>query len=501
MLTTLPAATQSTQANARLRLWPLWAPLLLLLLLAAALRILPLPHEALSGDEIFSHGIAIEPLPAAWHDIREDLVHPPLFYLLLKAGTAVWGAGVTGLRVLSLVFGLLALPLLVWLGTRLPGARWCGLLAAACVAVGRYDLFYSQEARSYAFYTVLVLLLVLWFETATRTPDRPALWAAGVVLMTALVYTHYVGGVYVALLVLAASLSDLCGRVKRRVFGCAFLALLLFLPWLWTEASVFRSKHGLGDNLDWQGHPTFYEVRQVWATSLGVGTFPGATMLALLLAFLLSTTALVMISRSRGLRRAPVILALVLSGWLPPILMFGLSRPPINLSLFALRHVLPSTVLLLLLCCYGLERLTQLAATRSGLVAVAGAVCLILLAGVPTGQVLHAGPSRYPYDQVERVVMNAAVGGTPAYAAWFYGEGEPVNFYCREACVQPLPAAEDTLPARLLLLYRPASAKERRSYQQLLQDGYVDRGHRYLTDGLGTAYGTMTADLERAAAQ
>lgn len=477
----------------------LWIPLLFLLVLAAALRILPLPHEALGGDEIFSRHIVTESLPVAWHDIREDLVHPPLYYLLLKACTTVWGAGATGLRVFSIFFGLLTLPLLVLVGSRLPGARWCGLLAAACAAVGRYDLFYSQEARSYAFYTALVLLLMLWLEAVLRAPQRLWLWIAGGLLMTTLVYTHYVGGVYVALLVLAVLLSRERPREKAGVFACGVVALVLFLPWLVTEASVFKAKHGLADNLDWQGHPTLYEVRQVWAISLGVGNFPGATTLALLLAFVLSVVALVLVSRRGSLRRAPVVLALALMGWLPPILMFGLSEPPVNLSLFALRHVLPSTVLLLLLCCYGLERLAATAGARSGAVAVAGAVCLLLLAAIPTVQVLHAGTSRYPYDHVESSVVAAEAHRTPAYAVWFYGEGEPVNFYCGHTCVQPLPSTETQLPPQFLLLYRPGSGRERKAYQQLLGDGFVDTGHEYFTDGQRTPYGTMAATLQRTA--
>ncbi|MGI4827017.1 MAG: glycosyltransferase family 39 protein [Janthinobacterium lividum] len=476
-------------------------PLLLLLLLAAALRLLPLPHEALSGDEIFSHHIVTESLPVAWHDIREDLVHPPLYYLLLKASTTLWGAGAIGLRVFSILFGLLTLPLLVLVGSRLPGERWCGLLAAACVAVGRYDLFYSQEARSYAFYTALVLLLVLWLEAIVKAPQKGGLWIAGGLLMTALVYTHYVGGVYVALLVLAVLLSRERPREKLAVFGCGFAALLLFLPWLWTEASVFRSKHGLADNLDWQGHPTFYDVRQVWAISLGVGNFPGATMLALLFAFVLSAIALVLAARHGGLRRSPAILAIVLMGWLPPILMFGLSEPPINLSLFALRHVLPSTVLLLLLCCYGVERLAAAAGSHSRAVAITGAACLALLAGVPTLQLLHAGTSRYPYDRVEGSVIAAESHGAPAYAVWFYGEGEPVNFYCGHACVQPLPTTHNQLPSRFVLLYRPGSGRERKFYQQLLGEGFLDQGHEYFTDGQQTPYGTMVVTLERNAAR
>ncbi len=473
--------------------------LLLLLCVAGSLRVLPLPHEALGGDEIFSRHMAMEPLPLAWQHIRADLVHPPLYYLLLRLSIRVWGgASASGLRLPSLVSGLLALPLLALLGTRLPGAKWCGYLAAGAMAVGRYHLFYSQEARSYAFYTVLVLLLLLWFGAVSERPQARKLWIVGALLMTALVYTHYVGGVFIALLVLAALLCRLPRATKTVVLGCGLSAFLLFLPWLWGEVGVYHAKHGVGGNLDWQGHPGFYDVRQVWATSLGIGNFRGATALVLLLAVGLSLAACTLVSRGIA-RRTPLVIAVALMGWLPPLLLFALSNPPLNLPLFALRHVLPATALLLLLCCYGLERIAQRWDAHSRLIAAAGSAGILLLAATPTWTVLHAGPTRYPYDEVEKAVVAGESHGTVAYAAWFYGEGEPVNLYCGRACVQALPDAPKDLPGHFLLLYRPASGDELTLYRGLLRAGFVNAGQRYYTDGQGTAYGTIVVKLERGA--
>ncbi len=477
----------------------LWLPLLLLILLAAALRLLPLAHEALNGDEMFSRRIVVEPLATSWYDIREDLVHPPLYYLVLKSTTYLWGAGPLGLRLVSLVAGLLTLPVLVLLGNRLPGARWSGLLAAACVAVGRFDLFYSQEARSYALYTLFVLLLVLWLAHLRDSPHSLAFWALGCGLMTVLVYTHYVGGVFVALAILAVLLSSVPVATRLRTLACGVVALLLFLPWLLGEIGVLHAKHGIGQNLDWQGHPAFYDLRQVWAIALGVGNFPGATLLALLLLLVFSGAALVLLARQGILRRTPLVLALALMGWLTPLLVFVLSEPPVNLPLFALRHVLPATVLLTLLCAFGLELLSRLLVHGRRAVFALGSLCLLLLAGVPTLQALHGGATRIPYDRVEALVLHDKQAGLPAYAVWFYGIGEPVNFYCHTACVHDLPASDTALPANLLLLYRPASKSEALVYKRLLGEGYVDLAHTYFTDGLGTPFGTSAATLARPA--
>ncbi len=480
--------------------------LLLIVLVAAALRWVPLHREALGGDELFSWRMAREPLPASWRDIRLDLVHPPLYYLLVKGVTSIGGAGMIALRLLSLLCGLATVPLIAVLGRRLPGARWSGLLAAALVAVGRSDIFYSQEARSYALYALLVVLLALWVGAVSERPERqklPELWAAGLVLMTALVYTHYVAAVYVALAVVTLLVCRNDAKTKLRAVGCGAVAALLFVPWLWGELGVYHAKHGIGDNLDWQGHPGFYDLRAVWASGIGVANLPGATTLALAVAVALSVSALVLVARRSRVATAPLVVAVAAMAWLPPGIIFLFSSPPLNLPLFGLRHVLPSTVLLPLLCCYGLERLTQLPGPgfrqwRHSLLA-AGAACLLLLAALPTAEALHAGTTRYPYDRVEAVVAKAGTRGVPTYAAWQYGEGEPVNFYCARACVQALPAPGGALPPRFVLLYRPHSGKERLAYQTLVREGYVDEAHSYFTDGLRTDFGTETAQMERVA--
>ena len=117
--------------------------------------------------------------------------------------------------------------------------------------------------------------------------------------------------------------------------------------------------------------------------------------------------------------------------------------------------------------------------------------------GTDPAEVLRAGASRYPYDRVRDMVLREEHDGTPAYAVWFYGEGETVNFYCAGSCVREMPRRDDALPARLVLLYRPRSRGELVVYRRLLQEGYVDERHAYFTDGQRTDFGTMVATLER----
>lgn len=472
--------------------------LLIVVLCGAFLRITLLSHEALEGDEIFSLHVVLMPPLQELAAIRADLVHPPLYYFLLQATAKIWGASAYGIRVLSLLCGILSIPLVWLIGRGLPGQRVTALLAAALLALNQSHIFYSQEARSYAWYTLLTMAFVLWMIRITATPERIVTigdWVAAALLMILLVYTHYVGAIYVASAVLAVLLARTSRGQKVGVFLCALFAALTFLPWLAAIAGVYHQKQGVGENLDWQGHPDLYALKQVLASSLGIPSFHGSTTLVLLVIALLGLAAILLTPRHIANSPAPVILLCL--GILPPVIVFILSRPPINLPLFGLRHFLPSIPCMILLCSYGLDRLAQKAMTYRAAATAFGAVVLLLIAAVPTMQNLRSRPSRIPYDVVSHAVMLDHAEGMPAYATWFYGVGEPVNFYCATQCVNPLPEADAALPSKFVLLFRPRSSSDTQRLEQLQHEGFSEIQQQYYTDGGHSIYGTTLAVLQR----
>jgi predicted membrane-bound mannosyltransferase len=88
--------------------------IVLIVLVGASLRVITLGHEAVDGDELFSRRVAVLPIHQMLPAIRADLVHPPFYYFLLKAGLSLWGSSALGIRLWSLLFGLLLIPLSVW---------------------------------------------------------------------------------------------------------------------------------------------------------------------------------------------------------------------------------------------------------------------------------------------------------------------------------------------------------------------------------------------------
>lgn len=471
--------------------------LLLIIAVGVAVRVVSLRHEALDGDEAFSYNVAVLPLHDALVKISNDLVHPPFHYLVLKAGVDLWGASALGIRIWSLLFGIATLILVVSIGGKLPGARYTGLLAAALLALNETHIFFSQQARSYAMYAFLVLLLVEWVARISREQRSPRLWVAGAALMIVLVYTHYVAAIYVLAAAIAVFASKLPARTKLLTFGIGALAALSFLPWLAIEAKVYKAKQGFGKHLEWQGHPHFYELKDIWASALGVMNFKGATTLVFLLAILLALAALKYIPK-QSLLVSPAVVTLFSLAFIPPIVVFLLSVPPLDLPLFGLRHHLPSIVALVILCSYGLEVLALRFGENRARVFAIGSILLLGIAGVTCANGLAHLPARYPYDRIAHDVQANFAKGPEAFTTWPYGIGAPVNLYCGTRCVEPLPADESRLPSTFVLLYRPRAEQEMPYYKRLIRDGYSPISTPvYYTDGRHGIWGTSIVVMQR----
>jgi 4-amino-4-deoxy-L-arabinose transferase-like glycosyltransferase len=464
--------------------------LILIVILGAAARFITLSRESVDGDELFSRSIALLPIHSGLDVVRNDLVHPPFYYLLLKAGTTVWGASILGIRLWSLVFGVATLPLIMAVGRTLPGVRHAGVLAAAMLAVNEYHIFYSQQARSYAFYTFLVMLLVFWVSVITKEGEQNLPSVVGFSLMVLLLYTHYVAALYVFAVIVAILVCNVPQRTKIFVMLASVTAAMAFVPWIITLAGVYRARHGVGENLDWQGHPSLYDLKEIWASSLGIMEFKGATTLAFCLIAMLSVTALIQLSRRQSLRDAPIIVALALVSILPPLALFILSLKPFNYPLFGLRHLLPSIIALCLFCCYGLETIARHFERHYRLLFATGSSVLLAFAFIPTFTAIARGPSRYPYETIASAVRLQVGNGRKVYTTWPDGIAVTVNFYCRTDCVQPLPADYSILGKQIVLLYRPHVPQEAQRYQDLIKEGFTAGFNTYYTNGRQSAFGT-----------
>ncbi|HYN88385.1 MAG TPA: glycosyltransferase family 39 protein [Ardenticatenaceae bacterium] len=181
--------------------------------------------QPLWWDEGYSAYLATES-PAHAIALTSVDIHPPLYYLLLQAWFAMAGVGVIQARLLSVLLGVAAVPL-VWAIARSLLGRAAALAATLLFAVAPLQVYYAQEVRMYALLTFLALL-ALWGLLAGRR------WLVALASLAAL-YTHY----YAVFLVVALAALVLWmnrGRgwpsVVRRWRAAPAAVALGYLPWV-----------------------------------------------------------------------------------------------------------------------------------------------------------------------------------------------------------------------------------------------------------------------------
>jgi mannosyltransferase len=208
--------------------------LLLILALAAGLRVWHLGVESVWLDEAMSVEIARDSPVDVVLNAAQD-VHPPLYYLALHFWMRMMGDSERALRSLSVLFSLLAIAAVVIFATRWFD-RPTGLVAGFLAAVSPLQIALAQEARMYALLTLTAVLSIDAFLCLLRHGTRRAL-AGYVAATSAMLYTHAYA-VFVLTgqgLWLAGALLVSPGHRSqwwRRGFLAFGLTALVFLPWL-----------------------------------------------------------------------------------------------------------------------------------------------------------------------------------------------------------------------------------------------------------------------------
>lgn len=131
--------------------------LLILLLVAALLRLTTLGRNSIWLDEALSVQIASHTQAEIWSGALEDR-HPPLYYSLLGAWLHWAGASEWAIRLPTALVSIFNVLLLYALGRRLAGWE-VAVAAAALLAVAPLDIWYAREARMYVFVAFAALLM------------------------------------------------------------------------------------------------------------------------------------------------------------------------------------------------------------------------------------------------------------------------------------------------------------------------------------------------------
>jgi mannosyltransferase len=184
-------------------------------------------------DEAITTGIATHALTTIPHILRFD-GNPPLYYMLLHVWMSMFGSSETATHSLSLVFGLLTIPIGGWAGWTLFGRR-AGIMTAILFASNAWLTAYAQETRMYELMGLLGLTATAGFVLGFVHRRRRFLILFGLSL-TAMLYTHswgtlFFAGSAIALIPSLMSTDDRRGLLRDAVITFVG-AGILYLPWL-----------------------------------------------------------------------------------------------------------------------------------------------------------------------------------------------------------------------------------------------------------------------------
>ncbi|MDH7501025.1 MAG: glycosyltransferase family 39 protein, partial [candidate division NC10 bacterium] len=208
--------------------------LLAILCLGLFLRAYDLAGESMWLDETVSVRLAHKGVSAIVKN-RASNIHPPLYFLLLRGWVALFGDSESATRSLSVLFGMAAIFMMFKVGS-LFFDQEVGLLSSLLLAVSRFHIQYSQEARAYSLMALLTLLSIYFFKRFLDDGNRGV--SIGYVLSNALLaYTHTFGlllplveNLYVAVLLFLTP-ERLKASIKKWIVLQCWVALL-FAPWI-----------------------------------------------------------------------------------------------------------------------------------------------------------------------------------------------------------------------------------------------------------------------------
>ncbi|MGL4648242.1 MAG: glycosyltransferase family 39 protein, partial [Caldilineaceae bacterium] len=224
------------------------AAMLLILLVAFALRAWRLDYQSFWSDEGLSLNRAN--LPLAEMLARMPVEHVPGYFVALRGWLMLTGTHDYGMRAFSLLPSVLAVALCFRLAADAAAPARprfvIGATAALLAAVSPFLIWYAQETRMYAWLlaAALAATISLWRVLFARTAaERRYATIAYALCTAATVYLHWFGAfvpmahtLFVAGFVLAGWLTGTRGEALWSgplawLVGSSG-ALLLFLPWL-----------------------------------------------------------------------------------------------------------------------------------------------------------------------------------------------------------------------------------------------------------------------------
>src|SRR5258706_3683933 len=204
-----------------------FAAFVLIIAAYIAFRFWNLTESCLWFDEIFSAHAAEHTWDSLFSFVALDLIHPPLFYVLLKLWIGIGGESLFWLKAFPVLFSIIAIFPFISLCRELKLPFSTQILALFLLGTNGSLIKYAQEVRMYSLLLCLSLFSMWLFA---RYFVKGKSFIPLVIVNILLVYTHYFGW-FVVLSEVVAILAF--QRIKwRRMLMMFAIAFASFMPWI-----------------------------------------------------------------------------------------------------------------------------------------------------------------------------------------------------------------------------------------------------------------------------
>ena len=219
------------------------------------IRFWDLTSSCLWFDEIFSIHAAEHSWGALFSFVAQDLIHPPLFYVLLKLWMSIGGGNLFWVRFLPVFFSIVALVPFLLLCRELKLKFWAIFVALSFFAVNGSLIKYAQEVRMYSLLLCLSLFSMWLFSRFFHRGKN--IWLLTLINIL-LVYTHYFGWLVVLSEVITILVLQ---RIKiRHVLLMFAVTFASFFPWIVAVVQAAKTGADVRQNIGWIASPGFESI-------------------------------------------------------------------------------------------------------------------------------------------------------------------------------------------------------------------------------------------------
>jgi uncharacterized membrane protein len=221
------------------------------------LRMWNLTASCLWFDEIFSVHAATLPWQNLFWFVAQDLIHPPLFYALLKIWILAGGENLFWLRFFPVLFSILSVIPFLLLCRQFNLSSPSITLALTFFAVNGSLIKYAQEVRMYSLLLCFALFSMWLFARFLNSGKGFLLFIAVNIL---LVYSHYFGWLIIVSEILAVVIL---ARERLKSISLMFGATVIsFLPWIFAIWQATKINANVGQNIGWMTKPNLLSIFQ-----------------------------------------------------------------------------------------------------------------------------------------------------------------------------------------------------------------------------------------------